>query len=218
MERKSKKESSAEKFENNQDEIPLIPILHGKVEVDDNEIRFKHFLYTVVIPKQTAIYYKFYDPRRTLGLLALNVKADNMEIRTSMGIFGRIFYIGALLNEKFAASNECMSPTTVYSVKEIKNFLYALKSNDYQVDSELAQLQPLIYDYIPPRRGLAHKATFGCLFIWGYFTLAWFIPLIIERFFPGWGLASFIILIICFPILIRVTKFQNKRTSNKNKS
>ena len=59
MERKSKKESSAEKFENNQDEIPLIPILHGKVEVDYNEIRFKHFLYTVVIPKQTAIYYKF---------------------------------------------------------------------------------------------------------------------------------------------------------------
>lgn len=219
MYQKNEEEFNVDKFEGQKDKIPLTPLLYGRVEVDFNEIRFRYLMYTVVIPKQTAIYYKFCDQKRTLGLLALKVKADSMEIRTRMGIFGKIFgkisYMSVLLDEKFATSNDCKSPATVYSIKEIKNFLYALKRNDYRVDFELDQLQSLIYDYIPPKRGLPHKAIFGCLFIWGYFTLVWLVPLIVGYYSPSWGFPTFIALIIGFPVVLILARIQNERFSKR---
>lgn len=215
-----------EKFENSKDEIPLIPILRRKVEVDFNEIRFKNFLYTVVIPRQAEIQFKFYDQRRITGLpLALKVEADKIELRSWLGVigklWGRISCASTMLWEQSGypsteiVVNKSASPSTIYSIKEIKNFLCALKNNGYEVDQQIAQLRQFVENYRPPKRGLIYKTTFGCLFIWGYFTLVWLVPLIVYHYLPGLGFPSFIALIIGFPIFLVMARLQNKRLKRK---
>jgi hypothetical protein len=117
-----------------------------KTIVNKNEIIFKRFLYSIIIPKDSKIDFIFHDYRDVTGLpLKLEVVSKNIKIKT---FIEKIFYIiGKVLRWPNSINSYrrlfSSSQTVVMTVKNIKTFLNDLKNNGYNVDKEIKILEKI---------------------------------------------------------------------------
>lgn len=117
-----------------------------QIIITPEQISFKRRLYTVSIPKQSAIRYLFYDYRTLSGMpVAMELKSNNTIITSPIGIIGKIIcyltiaWASILIKPKYHSP----SPTIIYFIKEIESFLAELDNNGYQVDDQIQQLQSI---------------------------------------------------------------------------
>ncbi|MFH1900434.1 MAG: hypothetical protein ABIJ83_04150 [Patescibacteria group bacterium] len=122
-----------------------------QIIVTPEQISFKRPLYTINIPRQSNIQYIFHDYKNTTSLpLALELKSDDILIKSKMGFIGKLFYYYQFYVSKFlfklptyGRSHFSNSPTIIYTSKKIQGVLTDLSNNGYNVKQQIQQLNEI---------------------------------------------------------------------------